>query len=96
MPTETQSLEELTVLRALGLKGRGAAEVVAAATGLPPERVEVVLESALATGAVKQVGEAFRLTPEVIEFWRDRPFRLHERLVFEREGEGWTTRRLFP
>jgi pyridoxamine 5'-phosphate oxidase len=38
----------------------------------------------------------FRVTPEVIEFWRDRPFRLHERLVFERVAAGWTTRRLFP
>jgi len=38
----------------------------------------------------------YRLAPATIEFWRERPFRLHERLVFERAGEGWTTRRLFP
>lgn len=38
----------------------------------------------------------FRIEPQAIEFWRDRPFRLHERLVFQRAAEGWTTRRLFP
>jgi pyridoxamine 5'-phosphate oxidase len=38
----------------------------------------------------------FRLKPESIEFWRDRPFRLHERLLFEKVAGGWTTQRLFP
>jgi pyridoxamine 5'-phosphate oxidase len=38
----------------------------------------------------------FRIVPRSMEFWRDRPFRLHERLVFTRAGDGWTTSRLYP
>jgi pyridoxamine 5'-phosphate oxidase len=38
----------------------------------------------------------FRIAPQSIEFWRDRPFRLHERLNFQRAGECWTTQRLYP
>jgi pyridoxamine 5'-phosphate oxidase len=38
----------------------------------------------------------YRLRPRSIEFWRERPFRLHERLLFERQGDAWATRRLYP
>ncbi len=39
----------------------------------------------------------FRIAPQSIEFWHDRPFRLHDRIVFRREGtEGWIKTRLYP
>lgn len=38
----------------------------------------------------------WRVVPTSIEFWRDRPFRLHDRLRFQRQGGGWTTTRLYP
>ena len=44
----------------------------------------------------------FRIKPRLIEFWEDRPFRLHDRLVYHRNDSGpgsergWTTEKLFP
>ncbi len=38
----------------------------------------------------------FRLVPERIEFWTDRPFRHHERRLFVRRGERWDEGLLYP
>jgi len=39
-----------------------------------------------------------RIVPQEMEFWHDRPFRLHERIVFRRgsPGEAWRKERLYP
>ena len=66
-----------------------------------------VLEKAVAAYTARYaIGEiprpaywsGFRLTPVEIEFWHDRPFRLHDRVQFRRSGpsEVWVKTRLYP
>jgi len=38
----------------------------------------------------------YRVVPQRIEFWSDRPHRLHERRLFTREGRAWREGLLYP
>jgi pyridoxamine 5'-phosphate oxidase len=38
----------------------------------------------------------FRVAPERIEFWEERPYRLHDRVLYTRTESGWLAQRLWP
>jgi pyridoxamine 5'-phosphate oxidase len=38
----------------------------------------------------------FRVAPESVEFWQGRPSRMHDRLLYTRDGPGWSLTRLAP
>src|SRR5919198_53321 len=72
-----------------------------------PLESRFALEKAVATYTAKfgiggiprpSYWSGFRLTPVEIEFWHDRPFRLHDRVSFRRGSptEPWSKTRLYP
>ena len=70
-----------------------------------PLESRLALEKAVAEFTLKHaVGEiprppywsGFRIKPITIEFWHDRPFRLHDRILFTRADDGWQKTRLYP
>jgi len=64
------------------------------------ERAVAFFAAKYAIGAVPRppYWSGYRIVPLVMEFWHDRPFRLHERVEFRRDGPStsWVKTRLYP
>ncbi|WP_126176014.1 pyridoxamine 5'-phosphate oxidase [Tsuneonella rigui] len=62
------------------------------------ERVEALEDACKAAGEVPRppYWTGFTLDPQAIEFWLDRPNRLHDRRRFTRVGESWASTLLYP
>ena len=102
-PVELVSKEEADAYYAT--RARGSRIGAWASKQSRPLESRFALEKAVAKYTLKfAVGEiprpdhwsGFRLVPRTIEFWHDRPFRLHDRILFSRAGDGWEKTRLYP
>ena len=64
------------------------------------QKAAAVQSARFAVGSIPRpcYWNGYRLAPTYIEFWMDKPFRLHDRLIFQRETPEahWTTQKFFP
>jgi pyridoxamine 5'-phosphate oxidase len=64
------------------------------------EKAVALYTAKFAVGSVPRPSHwtGYRIVPMTIEFWEDRPFRLHERIEFRRAERGapWHKTRLYP
>ena len=69
-----------------------------------PRGSRAELEAAVADAAARFPADiplpphwgGFRLVPDEVELWQGRPGRLHDRVVYRPDGQGWTRLRLDP
>lgn len=62
------------------------------------ERQVSVVENQFGSGKISRPDYwgGFRLIPKRYEFWQEREFRLHDRIVYQRDGNSWKIERLYP
>jgi pyridoxamine 5'-phosphate oxidase len=104
-PVETVTREEADAYFAT--RPRGAQIGAWASKQSSPLESRLAFEKAVALYAAKHALGAiprpanwsgYRIIPLVIEFWHDRPYRLHDRIEFRRDepGSAWNKTRLYP
>lgn len=80
----------------LGAWASRQSEVMAGRFELEKRVAETVLRFPVGTVPRPPFWSGFRLRHERVEFWQQKPFRLHERVVHVRDGDAWRTEQLFP
>ncbi len=71
-------------------------EVMAGRFELEKRVAETVLRYPVGPVPRPPFWSGFRLLHERVEFWQQKPFRLHERMVYERDGDDWRIEQLYP
>ena len=80
----------------LGAWASRQSEVMAGRFELEKRVAQVVLRHPAGPVPRPPFWSGFRLRHERVEFWQQKPFRLHERVVHVRDGDGWRTELLYP